>query len=362
MAARGWRVIRACAGRLKKRARLTRFALFRSVRCRDRCRYSPICQCRPAYAGARNIAAGTARFTATDLRRRLIRSISCMVCAVNQDSPQCGHEIRGMPSITSRSRPLPKLRVKARSVRPVLAQCTQGSSERIDGDENEPAAVANLTTVSAAPPSSVTPWITHLTSRVSRSRWRAAMLPVRTTFSRSRMERLSSSSQAMLPNLPAARPPFQQCCGQTGCTGSLRQPRHHCLVSWIKPAHARGFSRRCHKKIFVVRQPMDMVCIAVKQRGMLQTGASEAGVSGVDAKINRALQAARCAGLAGFTQRRSSCNHHCHGLTRRPAISGIDIKHQCRMPGMCDAPLLVPVGDIAPHNIPALRGAPRHAV
>ena len=99
---------------------------------------------RPAYAGARNIATGTARFTTTDLLRRLIRSISCMVCAVNQDSPQCGHEIRGMPSITSRSRPLPKLRVTARSVRPVPAQYTQGSSERIDGDENELAAVADF--------------------------------------------------------------------------------------------------------------------------------------------------------------------------------------------------------------------------
>ena len=45
------------------------------------------------YAAARNNATGTSRLTATDLRNRLIRSISCMVCAVNHDSPQCGQEI-----------------------------------------------------------------------------------------------------------------------------------------------------------------------------------------------------------------------------------------------------------------------------
>ena len=64
-----------------------------------------------------------------------------MVWAVNQDSPQCGHEIAGIPSITSKPLPLPKLRVTGRICRPGREQCTQGSSECIDGDENEFAAV-----------------------------------------------------------------------------------------------------------------------------------------------------------------------------------------------------------------------------
>ena len=145
----------------------------------------------------------------------------------------------------------------------------------------------------------------------------------------------------MLLKLPAAQPPLLQGHGQASCAGGLRQPRHHGLVSRIKPANARGFSLRRHEKIFVVWQPVDIVCIEVKQRGMLQTGANEADVSGVDAQIDRALQAARCAGQAGFTQRRSARDHHRHRLTRRHAAGWIDIQHQRRMPGVGNAPLLI---------------------
>lgn len=60
---------------------------------------------------AAKAATGTGRLMATDLRSALMRSISCMVCAVKYDSPQREHDHMGMASMTSSAAPLPKLRV-----------------------------------------------------------------------------------------------------------------------------------------------------------------------------------------------------------------------------------------------------------
>ena len=54
-----------------------------------------------------------------------------------------------------------------------------------------------LQTTSAATLSSVTAAMTHLTSCVLRSRWRSVICPVRTMFSLSRIEKLSSSSYSL---------------------------------------------------------------------------------------------------------------------------------------------------------------------
>ena len=66
------------------------------------------------YAAARKVATGTVVFTANDFRKRLMRSISCIVCAVKYDSPQCGQETCGMRSINNSEPATRKLRVTSR--------------------------------------------------------------------------------------------------------------------------------------------------------------------------------------------------------------------------------------------------------
>ena len=73
-----------------------------------------------------------------------MRSISCSVCAVKYDSPQCGHDHKGIPSITISDGPRPKLRVTSRRctpVRPHAAQCSLGA---VDGDGEEIAVRGDL--------------------------------------------------------------------------------------------------------------------------------------------------------------------------------------------------------------------------
>ena len=66
-----------------------------------------------------------------------MRSISCRVCAVKYDSPQRGHDHKGMPSITSSDGPRPKLRVTSRCCTPVRPHAAQRSLDAIDGDDEE---------------------------------------------------------------------------------------------------------------------------------------------------------------------------------------------------------------------------------
>ena len=66
-----------------------------------------------------------------------MRSISWRVCAVKYDSPQCGHDHKGMPSITSNDGPLPKLRVTFRCCTPVRPHAAQRGSGTIDRDDEE---------------------------------------------------------------------------------------------------------------------------------------------------------------------------------------------------------------------------------
>ena len=73
----------------------------------------------------------------TDFRSALIRSISCIVCAVKYDSPQCGQDHIGMPSMTSKSFPLPKVRVTLRSCGPARPQDRQVALDEVDRDEEE---------------------------------------------------------------------------------------------------------------------------------------------------------------------------------------------------------------------------------
>lgn len=68
-----------------------------------------------------------------------MRSISCRVCAVKYDSPQCGHDHKGMPSITSSADPRPKLRVTSRCCTPAwphAAQRNLGSVYREDEESS----------------------------------------------------------------------------------------------------------------------------------------------------------------------------------------------------------------------------------
>lgn len=66
-----------------------------------------------------------------------MRSISCRVCAVKYDSPQCGHDHKGMPSITSSDGPRPKLRVTSRCCTPTRPHAAQRSLGAVDGDDEE---------------------------------------------------------------------------------------------------------------------------------------------------------------------------------------------------------------------------------
>ena len=66
-----------------------------------------------------------------------MRSISCRVCAVKYDSPQRGHDHKGMPSITSSDGPRPKLRVTSRCCTPARPHAAHRSLDAIDGDDEE---------------------------------------------------------------------------------------------------------------------------------------------------------------------------------------------------------------------------------
>lgn len=66
-----------------------------------------------------------------------MRSISWRVCAVKYDSPQCGHDHKGMPSITSSDGPRPKLRVTSRCCTPVRPHAAQRGLGTIDRDDEE---------------------------------------------------------------------------------------------------------------------------------------------------------------------------------------------------------------------------------
>jgi hypothetical protein len=56
---------------------------------------------------------------------------------VKYDSPQCGHDQNGMPSITSSDGPRPKLRVTSRSCTPARPHAAQRSLGEVDGKDEE---------------------------------------------------------------------------------------------------------------------------------------------------------------------------------------------------------------------------------
>ena len=66
-----------------------------------------------------------------------MRSISCRVCAVKYDSPQRGHDHKGMASITSSDGPQPMLRVTSRGCTPFRPHAAQRNLGAVDGDDEE---------------------------------------------------------------------------------------------------------------------------------------------------------------------------------------------------------------------------------
>ena len=73
-----------------------------------------------------------------------MRSISCRVCAVKYDSPQCGHDHKGIPSITISDGPRPKLRVTSRRCTPVRPHAAQRRLGAVDSDGEEIAVWGDL--------------------------------------------------------------------------------------------------------------------------------------------------------------------------------------------------------------------------
>jgi len=73
-----------------------------------------------------------------------MRSTSCRVCAVKYDSPQYGHDHKGMPSITSSDDPRPKLRVTSRRCTPARPHEAQRWLSTIDGNDEEIPVRGNL--------------------------------------------------------------------------------------------------------------------------------------------------------------------------------------------------------------------------
>jgi hypothetical protein len=63
---------------------------------------------------------------------------------VKYDSPQCGHDHKGMPSITSSDGPRPKLRVTSRCCTPVRPHPAQRRLDAADGDDEEIPVRGNL--------------------------------------------------------------------------------------------------------------------------------------------------------------------------------------------------------------------------
>ena len=72
-----------------------------------------------------------------DLRNALIRSISWSVAAEKYDSPQWGHDHKGMFSTTSKETPRPKLRVTCRNCTPGLPQQAQRESDKVGRDDDK---------------------------------------------------------------------------------------------------------------------------------------------------------------------------------------------------------------------------------
>lgn len=60
------------------------------------------------------------------------------------DSPQCGHNHKGIPSITIRDGPRPKLRVTSRRCTPVRPHAAQRGLGTVDGDGEEIAVRGDL--------------------------------------------------------------------------------------------------------------------------------------------------------------------------------------------------------------------------
>lgn len=73
-----------------------------------------------------------------------MRSISCSVWAVKYDSPQWGHDHRGIPSITSSDAPRPKLRVTSRCRTPVRPHAAQRCLGTVDREDEERSVRGNL--------------------------------------------------------------------------------------------------------------------------------------------------------------------------------------------------------------------------
>ena len=67
-----------------------------------------------------------------------------MVRPEKYDSPQCGHDHMGMPSITSSSFPVPKLRVTRRNWTPGRPQDAHSASGEVDRDDEELPRVTDL--------------------------------------------------------------------------------------------------------------------------------------------------------------------------------------------------------------------------
>jgi hypothetical protein len=63
---------------------------------------------------------------------------------VKYDSPQCGHDHKGMPSITNRDGPRPKLRVTSRRLTPARPHAAQRNLDAVDGDDEEIAVRGDL--------------------------------------------------------------------------------------------------------------------------------------------------------------------------------------------------------------------------
>jgi hypothetical protein len=87
-----------------------------------------------------------------------MRSISCIVFAVKQDSPQCEQDHIGNRSITRRLRPLPKVRATRLRSTPARPHAAQRYLDEVERDDVERAGGANLddrfrfATIKGAPP------------------------------------------------------------------------------------------------------------------------------------------------------------------------------------------------------------------
>lgn len=74
----------------------------------------------------------------------MIRSSSCIVCAVKYDSPQRGQDHIGIPSTTRRVGPVPKVRATRRSRAPARPQEAHRDLNEVDRDDIEDARAVDL--------------------------------------------------------------------------------------------------------------------------------------------------------------------------------------------------------------------------